>query len=91
MAFISPETKKVLERLANMHDVNVTIISGRHLDDLKMKVKLVTTSIIPLTLITRQSCLPGWSGGYHLRRLPWIGNPTPGWQGKQDRLMMDLQ
>ena len=40
-AFISPETKRVLERLSKMQDAHVAIISGRQLDDLKHKVQLV--------------------------------------------------
>ena len=38
LAFIAPETKRVLERLSHMPDVNVTIISGREMDDLRKKV-----------------------------------------------------
>ena len=38
LAFIAPETKRVLERLSHMPDVNVTIISGREMNDLRQKV-----------------------------------------------------
>ena len=38
LAFIAPETKKVLERLSHMPDVNVTVISGREMEDLTRKV-----------------------------------------------------
>ena len=38
LAFIAPETKRVLERLSHMPDVNVTIISGREMNDLRKKV-----------------------------------------------------
>ena len=38
LAFICPESKKSLERLANMADVHVAIISGRNLEDLREKV-----------------------------------------------------
>jgi len=38
LAFIPHETKKVLERMANMTDVNLVIISGREVDDLRKKV-----------------------------------------------------
>lgn len=38
LAFIPPETKKVLEKLANMQDVHVVVISGRELEDLRKKV-----------------------------------------------------
>ena len=40
LAFIAPETKRVLERLSHMPDVNVTIISGREMNDLRKKVSL---------------------------------------------------
>ena len=38
LAFIPHETKRVLERMSNMIDVNIVIISGRDVDDLKAKV-----------------------------------------------------
>ena len=38
LALLPPETKKVLERLSNMPDVNVVIISGREMEDLRRKV-----------------------------------------------------
>ena len=38
LAFICPESKKSLERLSNMADVHVAIISGRNLEDLREKV-----------------------------------------------------
>lgn len=38
LAFIPPEAKKALERLANMADVHVVVISGRELEDLRKKV-----------------------------------------------------
>jgi trehalose-6-phosphatase len=38
LAFIPHETKKVLERMSHMVDVNIVIISGRDVDDLKQKV-----------------------------------------------------
>ena len=40
LAFICPESKKSLERLSNMADVHVAIISGRNLEDLREKVWL---------------------------------------------------
>ncbi len=40
LAFIPHETKKVLERMANMMDVNIVIISGRDVDDLRQKVNI---------------------------------------------------
>ena len=40
LAFICPESKKSLERLSNMADVHVAIISGRNLEDLREKVLL---------------------------------------------------
>jgi trehalose-phosphatase len=48
LAIIPPETKKVLERLANMADVHVVIISGRELDDLRQKVLLQGCVIVAL-------------------------------------------
>ena len=39
LAFICPESKKSLERLSNMADVHVAIISGRNLEDLREKVR----------------------------------------------------
>lgn len=38
LAFIPPETKKVLERLSKMPEVNVIVISGREMEDLRAKV-----------------------------------------------------
>ena len=38
LAFIPPETKKVLERLVNLPDVHVVVISGRELENLREKV-----------------------------------------------------
>ena len=38
LALLPPETKRVLERLSNMPDVNIVIISGREMEDLKRKV-----------------------------------------------------
>ena len=38
LAIIPPETKKVLQRLANMPDVNIAIISGRSLENVKQMV-----------------------------------------------------
>jgi len=38
LALLPPETKKVLERLSNMTDVNIVIISGREMEDLRRKV-----------------------------------------------------
>ena len=38
LAFIPHETKKVLERMSHMPDVNIVIISGRDVDDLRQKV-----------------------------------------------------
>ena len=40
LAFICPESKKSLERLSNMADVHVAIISGRNLEDLREKVQV---------------------------------------------------
>uniref|UniRef100_A0A6A7FPD3 Alpha,alpha-trehalose-phosphate synthase [UDP-forming]-like n=2 Tax=Hirondellea gigas TaxID=1518452 RepID=A0A6A7FPD3_9CRUS len=38
LAVLPPETKKVLQRLANMPDVNIAIISGRSLENVKQMV-----------------------------------------------------
>ena len=38
MAMLPCETKRVLERLSNMTDVNIVIISGREMEDLRRKV-----------------------------------------------------
>jgi len=38
LAIIPPETKRVLERLSNISDCHIAIISGRSLDDLQVKV-----------------------------------------------------
>ena len=38
-AFINPEHKKCIEKLARLSDVNVVVISGRHLQDLRTKVR----------------------------------------------------
>jgi trehalose-6-phosphatase len=40
LAFIVPEAKRVLERLSHMPDVNVIIISGREMTDLRTKVRI---------------------------------------------------
>jgi hypothetical protein len=42
LAFIPNESKKVLERMSHMPDVNIVIISGRDVDDLKQKVTFST-------------------------------------------------
>ena len=42
-AFIPPEAKKVLERLSNLTDVHVVVISGRELQDLRTKVSFPAT------------------------------------------------
>ena len=42
MAFIAPETKRALERLSHMPDVNVIVISGREMTDLKKKVRIAS-------------------------------------------------
>lgn len=38
LAIIPPETKRVLERLSNISDCHVAVISGRNLEDLQRKV-----------------------------------------------------
>lgn len=38
LAVIPPETKKLLQRLSNMPDVNIAIISGRSIDNIKKMV-----------------------------------------------------
>jgi trehalose 6-phosphate synthase/phosphatase len=38
LAFMPPETKEVLERLANRPDVFVAIVSGRGVQDVRSKV-----------------------------------------------------
>lgn len=38
LAIIPPETKRVLERLSNINDCHVAVISGRNLEDLQAKV-----------------------------------------------------
>ena len=38
LALLPQETKKVLERLSNMPDLNIVIISGREMEDLRRKV-----------------------------------------------------
>ena len=43
LAFIPHETKKVLERMSHMPDVNIVIISGRDVDDLRQKVTNVAS------------------------------------------------
>ena len=45
LAFIAPETKRVLERLSHMPDVNVVIISGREMEDLRNKVSITFSNI----------------------------------------------
>lgn len=40
LAFMSEETKRVLERLANMPDVNVAVISGRSLENVSNMVNI---------------------------------------------------
>lgn len=40
LAVMSPETKRVLERLANMPDVNISIISGRSLENVSKIVAI---------------------------------------------------
>ena len=40
LAFIPHEDKKVLERMSHMVDINIVIISGRDVEDLKQKVSL---------------------------------------------------
>lgn len=35
LAILPPETKKVLERLSNMSDVYIAVISGRNVDNVK--------------------------------------------------------
>ncbi len=37
LAFLPPDSKKVLERLSNLTDVHVVVISGRELQDLREK------------------------------------------------------
>lgn len=42
LAIIPSETKKVLERLSNLSDVYIAIVSGRNVDNVKGMVSFVT-------------------------------------------------
>ena len=59
LAVLPPETKKVLERLANRSDVFIAIVSGRSVDNVKKMVGIegnfLIEFLLPSTLHTNKS------------------------------------
>lgn len=86
LAILPPETRNVLERLSNVSDVYIAIISGRNVNNVKemvsycafRKVMLSFAQFIQAYIISDcWNYATGWHKWHNICRKPWSGNSSP--------------